>query len=68
MIPAGEIWIYVGGGAAWVIHTNIDRMAKEGAVFYQLVRTGKLYSWPLFVYDGPDSHSLSTFCSSCTRG
>ena len=54
----GDYGVYYGGAALGHPTPNIDRLAKEGATVYELVRPGQLHGGPRFVHDRahPDPH------------
>ena len=52
----GDFGAYGGGAALGHPTPNVDRIAKEGAVFTSLVRPGQLHGGPGFVHDPVHSH------------
>ena len=58
---------YSGGGVALGHPTpNIDRMAKEGAVFHQLVRTGELHRRPRLIHYRTHSDPFGAIDRGCS--
>ena len=63
----GDFGYMSGGGAALGHPTpNIDRMAKEGAIFTSWYGQASCTAGRCFIYYRPNSHPFCTFCCSCS--